>query len=470
MSTLNSTLTALARRAYGYVLSLGGWIRTVSALAFRRGACNEQQMSLIATDTIRLLQDGDWAGLRGRFALPLRLLLTETALRKGWQVITATTGPIERVGRPSIKTTMFLPTAKIPVYFARANLAVVLRMWPSGRLLGLQVSPLLAAGFGVAWQCPPYTEDGYARETDIELGSKLEVPGIFCLPKHTGPHACVVFLAGSGPCDRDSSVGSLKPFKDLALGLAQKGIASIRFDKVTLRHGQKFRNRSSFTIADEYFDQANAALNYASQHPEIESGRIFLLGHSLGATVVPHLAQVDNRIRGIVLLAPPSETMYKSYARQLRYFASLDSDLVESTQELIAEAEKKSDAADRLGPDSTTAPRDLPFGLPACYWNSCRELDPIGTCQAMDKPILLLQGSRDYQVTVEDDFTVWKRELRSKQDVVLSVLEGLDHCFVRGEGLSVPADYDNAGNMDATAIENIRKWIVSTCGGSQSGT
>ncbi|KAI6778292.1 uncharacterized protein J7T54_008470 [Emericellopsis cladophorae] len=342
-------------------------------------------------------------------------------------------------------------------------------MWPSGRLFGLQVSPLLTAGFGVAWECPSYAEDGYARETEIELRSKLEVPGIVCLPKHTGPHACAVFLAGSGPCDRDSSIGSLKPFKDLALGLAQGGIVSVRFDKVTLRHGQKFRNRSSLTIADEYFDQANAAIEYASQYPEIDSDRIFLLGHSLGATIAPYLAQVDNRIRGIVLLAPPGEAVYKAYVRQLRYFASLDSDLVESTQELIADAEKKSDAADRLGPDSTTAPRDLPFSLPACYWNSCRELDPIGTCKAMDKPILLLQGSRDYQVTVEDNFTAWKSQLRSKQDVALGVLEDLDHCFIRGEGLSIPADYDKAGNVDATAVDTITEWIMSTSGGPHSG-
>jgi pimeloyl-ACP methyl ester carboxylesterase len=460
MSRFTLDFAALGRRAYQCLVGSVAYIRALSAFAFGRGANNEQQLSYMAADTIQMLQDGDWAGLRRRFVLPLRLLLTETTLRKGWQMITATTGPIERVGMPVISTTFFT-SARIPVHFSRANMAVTLQMLSSGRLFGLRVSPLLAAGLGRNWQHPLYAERGYAREIDIELGSKLEVTGTICLPRHVGSYPCVVFLAGSGPCDRDSSIGALKPLKDLALGLAQRGIASIRFDKATLKHRQKFKNKSSLTVGDEYLDQADAAISHASQHPEIDPARVFLLGHSLGAAVVPYLGQVNDRIRGVILLAAPSEPIYKAYVRQLRYFASLDSEPVEAMQELIHEEERKSDAADRLETNSTTASRELPFGLPASYWHSYRELDPIGTCQRMDKPILLLQGSRDYQVTLEKDFELWKNELGGKGNVDLRVLEGLDHCFVQGDGPSTPADYDVPGNVDVAVINDISGWIIS---------
>ncbi|RSL43055.1 hypothetical protein CEP54_015237 [Fusarium duplospermum] len=246
-------------------------------------------------------------------------------------------------------------------------------MRSSGKLIGLRVSPLFAAGLAQEWKPPPYADLGAEREVELKLGSKLEVPGILCLPKDPGVFPCVIFLSGSGPCDMDSSVGSVKPLKDIALGLAQHGIASIRFDKATLKHVQKFKNSTTITVGDEYLDQANDAIAQARQHSEIDSERIFIIGHSLGAAVAPFLAQTDERIRGAVLLAAPSQPLHRAYVRQLRYFASLDSEPVEAMQELIAEAEQKADAADS---GQVTSAKDLPFGLPASYWESVRELDP----------------------------------------------------------------------------------------------
>ncbi|KAM5364349.1 hypothetical protein ACJZ2D_011546 [Fusarium nematophilum] len=444
-------------------------LRQLPTAGIGSNSSNEQQLSIIAANTIQLLQDGSWAELRGQFVLPLQYLLTETVLKKGWEVVTATAGPVEQVGQPVISTGWF-PTAKVPVHFARANLAVIFQMRSSGRLIGLRVSPLGIAGLGQDWRPPPYAELGAEREVDLRLGSKLEVPGVLCLPKLEGVFPCVIFLAGSGPCDRDSSIGAVKPLKDIALGLAQQRIASIRFDKVTLKHAPKFKNNSSISVGDEYFDQANDAVTQALKHPEIDPRRIFIIGHSLGAAVTPYLAQNDNRVRGIVLLAPPSESIYRSWIRQLRYFASLDSEPVEAMQKLIADAEQKSDAADRLGPDCTIAAADLPFGLPASYWTSYRALDPLGTAQELRKPMLLLQGSRDYQVTVADDFVEWENALRNNTNASLRVHEGLDHCFIRGEGLSLPVDYDQPGNVDVAVIEDISRWILDTVGAADTGS
>lgn len=456
MSTILGYFSSLLRGAY----------TRASALFSGDDSRNKQQLFIIATNTVQLLQENRWNELRAQFIFPLRFLLTETLLRKGWEMITATMGPVQHVGQP-IVSTGWLPTANVPIRFARGSLSVNLQMPFSGRLMGLRVSPLGAVGLGEDWQHPPYAEVGAQREVGVQLGSKLEVPGILCLPKQEGVFPCVILLAGSGPCDRDSSVGSLKPFKDLALGLAQQGIASIRFDKVTLKHPHKFRNSSSITIGDEYFDQANDAITKALQHKEIDPHRIFIIGHSLGAAVAPYLTQNDDRVRGAVLLTAPSDSIYRAWVRQLHYFASLDSEPVEAMQELIAEAEKKSDTADRLGPDFTVAAQELPFGLPASYWTSYRELDPIGTAQKLKKPVLVLQGSRDYQVTVADDFVKWENALSKNSNALLRVYEGLDHCFVHGEGVSTPADYDKPGNVEVAVIRDISSWILdSEAGGS----
>ncbi|KAH7234202.1 hypothetical protein MRS44_002002 [Fusarium solani] len=464
MSSLLVSLTSLLQNAGHHVIALLSRLYELLPSWISRGSYNEQQLSIIATTTIQLLQDGRWSYLRNQFALPLRFFLTETVLEKGWQMITATTGPIQRIGQPVISGGWFL-SAKVPVHFSRANLALIIQMRSSGKLIGLRVSPLFAAGLGQDWKPPPYAELGAEREVELKLGSKLEVPGILCLPKEPGAFPCVIFLSGSGPCDMDSTVGSVKPLKDLALGLAQHGIASIRFDKVTLKHAQKFKNSATITVGDEYLDQANDAIAQAIQHSEIDPNRIFIIGHSLGATVAPYLAQTADRIRGVVLLAAPSQPLHRAYVRQLRYFASLDSEPVEAMQELIAEAEQKADAAD----SGTTVAKDLPFGLPASYWNSVRELDPVGTSQKLEKPMLLLQGSRDYQVTVEDDWVEWERVLGNKRNACLRVFEGLDHCFIKGEGISTPADYDVPGNVDLEVVRDISRWILDTETGRSAG-
>ena len=74
-----------------------------------------------------------------------------------------------------------------------------------------------------------YTE----KEISISIGEGKELPGTLILPDGEGPFPVVVFVHGSGPSDRDETINGNKPFKDLAEGLAEKGIASYRYDKRT---------------------------------------------------------------------------------------------------------------------------------------------------------------------------------------------------------------------------------------------
>lgn len=57
------------------------------------------------------------------------------------------------------------------------------------------------------------------------------MPATLLLPKSDTPVPAVVFLSGSGPNDKDESIGPNKPFADLAKGLGDRGIGSLRFDK-----------------------------------------------------------------------------------------------------------------------------------------------------------------------------------------------------------------------------------------------
>lgn len=71
----------------------------------------------------------------------------------------------------------------------------------------------------------------------------------------------------------------------------------------------------------------------------------------------------------------------------------------------------------------------------------------------------ILQGSRDYQVTVADDLAIWRDALAGRDDVTFRVYPSLNHLFAPGEGPPSPAEYERAQHVDPAVIEDIAGWL-----------
>jgi uncharacterized protein len=175
------------------------------------------------------------------------------------------------------------------------------------------------------WAPPEYVRPGAFHERTLTVGaSPWELPGTLAVPNGTGPFPAVVLVHGSGPEDQDETIGPNRPFKDLAWGLASRGIAVLRYDKRTLRYGSRLRlDSGTFTVRDETVDDARAAVALAAAQPEIDRRRIFVLGHSLGGTLAPRIAQGDPRVAGLVLMGGGARPLSKVLVEQVRYVASL---------------------------------------------------------------------------------------------------------------------------------------------------
>ena len=124
----------------------------------------------------------------------------------------------------------------------------------------------------------------------IIIGENTKYPlnGLLTLPENiTEPVPAVVFVHGSGSSNMDEKVGQLTPFKDLAEGLANKGIASIRYDKRSFAHGLKMvRDKSTIiTVKEETIDDAILATELLKKDSRIDSHNIFIIGHSMGGDV-----------------------------------------------------------------------------------------------------------------------------------------------------------------------------------------
>ena len=141
------------------------------------------------------------------------------------------------------------------------------------------------------WTPAEYVNQSSFTQTCVFVHDSIwEMSGALTIPIGDGPFPAMVLLGGSGPTDMDGSMGKNKMLKDLAWGLSSQGIAVLRFNKRTFQYGVKsFPNNSyeQFTFADEYTNDALAALSLLSTYPRIDPNRIILTGHSLGAEVTP---------------------------------------------------------------------------------------------------------------------------------------------------------------------------------------
>jgi hypothetical protein len=106
-----------------------------------------------------------------------------------------------------------------------------------------QVVGLFFLPVPVGWIAPPYARPGAFEERQARVGARPALPGVLTIPIGGGSFPAVVLVHGSGPSDEDESVGGVKVFKDLAWGLASRGVAVLRYVKRDRR--VRWRTRSS---------------------------------------------------------------------------------------------------------------------------------------------------------------------------------------------------------------------------------
>lgn len=416
----------------------------------------------VALTILDLARAGRFADIQRRFTPKLLPLVSADVLKAAWEAEVAQLGPVQSVGAPSSEPANEHVTAvSVPVHFERGDLTLQVAVTATGELTGLQLAAADGSEPPVPWEPPPYADPDRFDEREATVGDgPLAVPGTLALPKSAGPLPALVLLGGSGPMDRDSTIGKSKPLKDLAWGLASTGIAVLRFDKVTHAHPDQLKDNRDFTVADEYLPDALAAIRLLRAHPAVAAERVFLAGHSLGGTIAPRIAAADPSVAGLVILAGGTEPLQWAAVRQVRYIASLDPATAAAARPAIdamTTQAKKVDSPD-LSPD--TPDDQLPFGTPAPYWLDLRGYDPVATAAALGRPMLICQGERDYQVTIADDLARWQAGLHAHPNVTIRTYPADNHFFFPGTGPSRPAELAAPQHLDPHLVTDINDWIA----------
>jgi dienelactone hydrolase len=374
-------------------------------------------------------------------------------LRDIWKDLVAKGGPFKKLGgiRTGKAGKYDIVTARCEFEKAAYDARVVFDA--DQKITGLFFRPAFE------YKAPPYVHRDQFPERAVQVGSgEWALPATLTLPKGDGPFPALVLVHGSGPQDRDETIGPNQPFRDLAWGLTSQGIAVLRYDKRTRAHGDKLAKVKDLTVKEEVLDDALSAVNQLRNTPGINPKKIFILGHSLGAMAAPRLAQLDPDIAGLIVLAGAARPIEEVVIEQLDYVLSLQKDLPEQEKAKLVQIKK--DVA-RLS-DPKLSPEDFAsgtlLGATFAYWKSVRGLEPTATAARMKQPMLILQGERDYQVTMAD-FELWKKALSGRKNVTLKSYPKLNHLFMEGTGKAKPAEYEQEGHVARDVIDDIAGWV-----------
>ena len=384
------------------------------------------------------------------FGPELKAVVPAERLRQVWQSLPGQVGPATGRGDAIAQEQGGTSLVVVPLHYAHGELLAKVAVTADGTIVGFLVQPAPPP------PAPAPAADASYREIDIAVGrGDQSLPGTLTLPKTGGPFPAVVLVHGSGPQDRDETIGPNRPFLDLAHGLAERGIAVLRYEKRTKAHPEQFAG-DRYTVDDETTDDAVAAIATLMATPGIDGKRIFVLGHSQGALMAPRIAAHSGHVAGLVLLAAPARPILDLLAEQNRRMAGLDGDVSPKEQAYLDDLDQRI-ARVRAGGDVAQA--DTPMNLPAGYWRSVDSVDPIAESRSLRQPMLLLQGGRDIQV-VDADWQRWQAEYGRDARVTSKFYPALSHLAIAGTGPGSPADYSTPGHVDAGLIQDVAAWIA----------
>lgn len=459
---ISSTIVATFMLAVMSISSAGA---EQPADAGKRGIMSDE-LKRTASAFVNTLTKGDFNGSTTYFDATMKAGLPAQTVGLVWQQLSQN-GKYKKTLPPRVEPNGAHTFVFVPAVFGTTTVDLKVVFSGTDKISGFFIVPHTGE-----FKDAPYVKPSTFSEEKIKVGTgKWQLDGHLALPSGPGPFSAVILVHGSGANDEDESIGPNKPFKDLSGGLASRGIAVLRYNKRTSQYRSSLAKEDlrTFTVREETLDDVLEAAKVLRGDARIDKTKIFVIGHSMGGSLIPRIAAQDKELRGLIMIAGANTPIEDAMVNQVEYIISLegpgaseDKKNLEHLKEERAKikALKEQDAAD--GPNILRA-------YPA-YWLDLRKHDPLKEIEELDRPLLVLQGERDYQVTADGDFPKWKAAIKEAGKDKLcqfKLYPGLNHLFMSGSGKCSPQEYEIPAHVDEAVINDISDWIKNQCGQSK---
>lgn len=289
----------------------------------------------------------------------------------------------------------------------------------------------------------------------------IKFPAMLCSPKNQKAKAVVVLVHGSGPNDMDQTIGPNKILKQIANKLAEHGIASLRYDKRSyLAQQGRLKEALEADINHIVVDDAVAAAEFIRSIDSLSNLPRIIVGHSLGAHMAPEIARRTAGVDAIVMLAANARPLEDLILEQYKYLYKRDG-YTSAEKKDIRDIKKKVKRVKKIDKylAKGISPK-LPLTNDTTFWKSVHHYNALKTIQNINKPILIIQGGRDYQVT-KTDFDLWYNNLENSvyKDQSFIYYSNLNHLFIKGNEASYPEEYNEKAEISDNMIKDMADWI-----------
>jgi fermentation-respiration switch protein FrsA (DUF1100 family) len=418
------------------------------------------ELIAMAREFVDALENGHYVESVKHFDETMTKLAPPKKMKEVWETVIKQVGPFKEQNGVWTESILKYDIVYVTCTFEKATLDIKVVFNKNKQISGQFFVPSKSTK---EYAPPEYSDKNTFTETEVIVGVEgWPLPGTLSLPKGEGPFPALVLVHGSGPNDRDESLGPNKSFRDLAWGLASRNIAVLRYDKRTKVHGQKIvaDKSTKLTVYEETIHDALAATDLLRGTEKIDPQNIFILGHSLGGMLIPRIANANSKNAGFIIKAGPTRPLEDLYVEQIEYIYLLDGKLSDEEKTNLDEIQVNIQKIKNLTSENSTQLTERFLGAGADYWIDLNGYNPAETAKNIDRPILILQGGRDYQVTMED-FEGWKKTLADKNNVEFKLYPAHNHLLIPGEGKITPAEYQKVGHVDKVVIDDIAKWILT---------
>jgi len=353
---------------------------------------------------------------------PYLKLEPESILEESWRALTSLYGPFESIAKVEAEASDEETIVELLLDCRHAQQELRIDFDDEQRITCFE--------FPSEYSSPKYVDQTEfdEREVTIQTGG-FELEGTVSVPTGSDEPPGVVLVHGSGANNRDYAAGPNAILKDLAWGLASRGVTVLRYDKRTF--ATEFEPDGSDHIDSVVVDDAVAAVNQLIESGDVDPDRVFVVGHSLGGFCAPIIADRHGGLAGIVNLdGPLNQPLVEELTEGVTERWRFSDELSEYGQQQIdfIESERTRIEQDDFSDDETV------FGQPGSLWRSTIEYEQNRSqlLQELDCPIFYSRTGRDYpEMARRSVDAVPDGLLTGDSQVVL--YNDLNHYYQKGE-------------------------------------